>query len=66
MKCLVDNPTDEGSKLLLLEESLAPSAIPSELDETLRAHVTENSITVTTHTLSLTYDHLSAEDVLRV
>lgn len=66
MKCLVDNPGDEESKLLLLDESLVPSAVPSELDAPLSTHLSENSIEVTTYTFTLTYENLSAEDALRV
>ena len=66
MKCLVDNPGDKDSKLLLLDESLLPSCIPAQLDASLSTHLTENSIKVTTHTFTLTYENLSAEDALRV
>lgn len=66
VKCLVDNPGDEESKLLLLDESLLPTSIPAELNAPLSAHLTENSIEVTTHTFNLTYENLSAEAALKV
>jgi hypothetical protein len=66
VKCLVDNPGDKESKLLLLEESLEPNTFLAALDAPLSTHLSENSIEVTTHTFNLTYESLSAEDVLRV
>ena len=62
----MDNPGDDDSKLLLLDETLLPSCVPTELDATLSTHLTENGIKVTTHTFNLTYENLSAEDALRV
>lgn len=65
MKCLVDDPADQGTKLLLLSDSVLAGTLQG-LPEPVKKLVEDAGFSVASHDLTIPYTVMSTEEVLKV